>query len=283
MTTAVATSPARPARTASDKFETFVLVVILLTVGGFAGAASFTHVHDWTMTNSPTGTGSWFGWANAVVSELVPIAALLVMRRRRRIGQPVGYPASLLVGALVLSVTAQLAVARPTAFGGIVSVVPALAFAALAKLILGKTSVPAESTTVVVGDRPNPTHAPVEIVPDRPATPSSPVQPVPAGAGPSPATSPTVTQDDVITNVPGLATGSQDRPRTVPPLPSSTVETARRVAADHQARTGRPITRDELRTALRVSNSLAGELLAAVRQSQPVDDAPADDLLSLVK
>ncbi len=124
---------------AARRFEGVVLVLILLMVGGFAGAASFTHVHDWTMDNSPAGTGDWFGWANAVVSELVPIASLLVMRRRKRAGQPVLYPAFLLVLALGFSVSAQLAVAKPGFTGGLVAVVPALAFAALAKLVLGKT------------------------------------------------------------------------------------------------------------------------------------------------
>jgi len=118
--------------------ETVVLVVILGVVGWFAGRASFTHVHDWTMDNSPPGTGDWFGWANAVISELVPVASLLVMRRRRRKGQGIAYPTFLLVVALILSVTAQLAVAKPGLAGGVVSVIPALAFAALAKLVIGK-------------------------------------------------------------------------------------------------------------------------------------------------
>ena len=74
-------------RSRSDRFEGVVLVVILLTVAGFAGAASFTHVKDWTLANSPAGTGEWFGWANAVISELVPVAALLTIRRRKRAGQ----------------------------------------------------------------------------------------------------------------------------------------------------------------------------------------------------
>ena len=47
------TTPA-PART--ERVEGLVLVTILLLVAGFAGAASFTHVHDWTMHNTPTGT-----------------------------------------------------------------------------------------------------------------------------------------------------------------------------------------------------------------------------------
>jgi len=281
------TSPARPARTSGEKFETFVLIVILLTVGGFAGAASFTHVHDWTMTNSRPDTGSWFGWANAVVSELVPIAALLVMRRRRRLGQPVAYPASLLVGALVLSITAQLAVAKPSLSGGLVAVVPALAFAALAKLVLGKAPVPADVATpsvqvLTVADRPITTPSPAMIVPDRPANPSPPVPASPVVPATAPASQETQPHRDLITNVPSLAGSPQDRPRPVPPLPSATVDTARRVAADHQARTGRQITRDELRAALRVSNSLAGDLLAAIRTQPPANHAAADDLLSLV-
>nr|WP_030500680.1 hypothetical protein [Micromonospora purpureochromogenes] len=75
------------------RIEGLVLVLILIAVAGFAGAASFTHVKDWTLANSPTGTGAWFGWANAVISELVPIACLLTIRRRRRTGAPIGYPA----------------------------------------------------------------------------------------------------------------------------------------------------------------------------------------------
>ncbi|WP_425455225.1 DUF2637 domain-containing protein [Allorhizocola rhizosphaerae] len=135
----------------SQRLEGIVLVVILLTVGGFAGAASFTHVHDWTMDNSPAATGDWFGWANAVIAELVPVASLLVMRRRRQAGQSVVYPAVLLVAALALSITAQLAVAKPGFWGGLVSVVPALAFAALAKLVLGKTPEPASQTPGPIG------------------------------------------------------------------------------------------------------------------------------------
>jgi hypothetical protein len=132
--------------------EPAMLTVILVAVGGAAGAASFTHVHDWTMQHSPAGTGDWFGWANAVISELVPIAALLVMRRRKLTGQPIAYPVCLLVAALAFSITAQLAVAKPGLSGGLVSVVPALAFAALAKLILGKGPTPEPETETPVAE-----------------------------------------------------------------------------------------------------------------------------------
>jgi hypothetical protein len=57
-----------------ERLEGVAQVLILLVIGGIAAAASFTHVHDWTMANSPDGTGDWFGWANAVVSTLYPSA-----------------------------------------------------------------------------------------------------------------------------------------------------------------------------------------------------------------
>ncbi|MFD0596145.1 hypothetical protein ACFQZ4_30950 [Catellatospora coxensis] len=116
------------------------------------------------MHNSPAGTGDWFGWANAVISELIPIAAMLVMRRRHAAGQPIGYPIFLLVAALGFSVAAQIAVAKPGATGYLVSVFPALAFAALAKLILGKgpaAEVAADPAPAAVrDDRPRPVPVP---------------------------------------------------------------------------------------------------------------------------
>ncbi|WP_433389544.1 DUF2637 domain-containing protein [Micromonospora sp. KLBMP9576] len=127
----------------ADRVEGVVLVLIVLTVGGLAGAASFTHVHDWTMANSPAGTGDWFGWANAAISELLPLAALLTIRRRRRTGGSVGYPMFLLVCAVALSLSAQLAVAKPGVSGWLLSAVPALAFLGLSKLVFSTTPAPA--------------------------------------------------------------------------------------------------------------------------------------------
>ncbi|MCX5068750.1 DUF2637 domain-containing protein [Micromonospora lupini] len=127
-------------KTTTERVEGVVLVLIVLTVGGLAGAASFTHVHDWTMNNSPTGTGDWFGWANAAISELLPLAALLTVRRRRRTGGPISYPMFLLICAVALSLSAQLAVAKPGVSGALLSAVPALAFLGLSKLIFSTTT-----------------------------------------------------------------------------------------------------------------------------------------------
>jgi hypothetical protein len=177
--------------TRPQKIEGLVLVTILIVVGGLAGLASFTHVKDWTLDNSPAGTGAWFGWANAAISELIPLAALLTIRRRKRTGQPIGYPMFLLVAAVVLSLAAQLAVAKPGLSGWLLSAVPALAFLGLSKLVLAPTPTPATpaTTTDVV------TPAPVaETTPDTPSTvPPEPVTvpPVPVratGLVPVPAT-----------------------------------------------------------------------------------------------
>jgi hypothetical protein len=234
----------RPARNrnAAELLEGVALVLILLTVGGFAGAASFTHVHDWTMDNSLPGVPDWFGWANAVVSELVPIAALLVMRRRVRTGQSVAYPAFLLGAALVFSVTAQLAVAKPGFSGGLVSVVPALAFAALAKLVLAKTTVSAGEPAVE-------------------AEPAAVDVPVSAAAVAELA----AVRPEIYTRLPEPATpASRPADRSTwptAPLPAALISSARDLAAVHLASHGMPIDREALQKALRVSSATAAEIL----------------------
>lgn len=182
-----------PTHSRAERVEGLVLVLILLTVAGFAGAASFTHVKDWTLDNSPPGTGQWFGWANAVISELVPVAALLTIRRRRRTGGPIGYPMFLLMAAVALSLAAQLAVAKPGLSGWLLSAVPALAFIGLSKLVLTTAPTPtpgdpapARSVEPTAPPPAAPVAAPtvpepaalVEVEPTRPA----PVAPVPTTA-----------------------------------------------------------------------------------------------------
>ncbi len=141
--TSATTKPSPPNTTIADRLQDGVLVTIVLLVGIMAGAASFSHVHDWTITNSPDGTPDWFGWANAVISELIPTAALITIGRRRKAnnGQSIAYPMVLLVAAVGVSLTAQLAVATPTVFGWMVSALPALAFFALSKLVFTATAV----------------------------------------------------------------------------------------------------------------------------------------------
>lgn len=126
--------------TRSERTENIVQIGILLLIGAMAGAASFTHVHDWTMRNVPAGTSGWFGWANAIISELTPTAAGLEIRRRKRHGQLIAYPMAILIAAAALSLTAQVAQARHSPTGWLVATVPALAFLALTKLVVSRTT-----------------------------------------------------------------------------------------------------------------------------------------------
>ncbi|MFG2069260.1 hypothetical protein ACGFKZ_20640 [Micromonospora tulbaghiae] len=213
------------------RLEGGVLVLIVIFVGLAAGAASFTHVHDWTMANSPEGTSGWFGWANAVISELVPVACLLVIRRRKRHGGPIGYPLVLLIAFAGFSLAAQLGVAvgQVGPSGWLLSAVPALAFMALVKLVLAPvttTTDPIDATDDVAQLIEEPPT--VDIPPAAPAVVEAPVNPVPI---------------------------------TRPEVPAHLIPTARFVIGRHEQSTGRPITIDELAGLLTVTPDIARELL----------------------
>ncbi|MEV4462115.1 hypothetical protein AB0J51_00675 [Micromonospora echinofusca] len=178
----------------TERLEGIALVVILLAVGGMAGAASFTHVKDWTMIHAPAGTHEWFGWSNAVISELTPAAALLVIRRRRRLdpNASVVYPLSILVGAVALSLAAQIAVANDSFSSRLLSSVPALAFLALSKLVLTAPAALPARKPASAKPKPEPVpvavEEPADLEPDDLPTDPAPVYVPPA---PPPAVAPT--------------------------------------------------------------------------------------------
>ncbi|MET8278757.1 hypothetical protein [Micromonospora sp. NPDC005174] len=224
--------------TTGPRLEGVALVLILLTVAGFAGAASFTHVKDWTLANSPTGTGEWFGWANAVISELVPIAALLTIRRRQRVGASITYPMLLLIGSAGLSLAAQLAVAKPGPSGWLLSAVPALAFMALVKLVLA----PATTSEHIA-----PTAAPVEPIRVQVAEQVTTEPALPAAITPAPEPEPVAVSASEPVDV-----------------PAHLLPTARFAAMQHEQATGRPITTAELVDRLDVTPAIAGQLLTTI-------------------
>ncbi|MGC4784110.1 hypothetical protein ACLQ3A_21050 [Micromonospora zamorensis] len=229
---------------AGTRLEGLVLVLILITVGGSAGAASFTHVHDWTMANSPDNTPGWFGWANAVISELVPIAALLTIRRRRRTGAPIGYPMVLLIAAAGLSLAAQLAVAKPGPSGWLLSAVPALAFMALVKLVLAPAPTAQPMTAPSEPEQPFRVQV-AEQVTTEPAPPAA----ISSAPEPTPAVEPE----------PVTARASEPVE-----VPAHLLPTARFAAVQHEQATGQPITPAELADRLDVSTVIAGKLLATI-------------------
>jgi hypothetical protein len=102
--------------------EGLTQVAIRLAVGGAAGAASFTHVHDVAAAHGQAG---WLAWADAVVSELMSVASGLELRRRKRAHVPVGFPMAVLLLAMTLSLSAQVVDAELSAIGWIATAIPA--------------------------------------------------------------------------------------------------------------------------------------------------------------
>jgi hypothetical protein len=221
--------------TRPERAEATVQVLILLIIAGMAGAASFTHVHDWTMRNAPPGTGSWFGWANAIISELTPTAAGIEIRRRKRQHRTAAYPMAVLIAAATLSLAAQVAQARPSITGWLLAAVPALAFLALTKLIFSRT--------------------PAHPGPDQAAAPPS------TGTTPGTATGSPVTT---------TATATAPEPGPVDDTPASELLlSARMTAFAHHQATGQTITPDALASHLNIPAPLAGTLLHHIGGTPP--------------
>lgn len=101
--------------------EDWLALGMLAVLFGFALAGAFTHMHDWTISainealreHAARGekvpmTPDWFGWSNAVTSEIMPTYALLTVRKRQRQGRSVTGPGWLFVGSSALSLLAQL-------------------------------------------------------------------------------------------------------------------------------------------------------------------------------
>jgi hypothetical protein len=254
------------AATRTERATNGLLVAIVLAVGLMAGAASFTHVHDWTMHNSPAYTANWFGWANAVITELIPTAALIVIARRRRNNTPIGYPMLLLVVAVGLSLTAQLAVARPSVFGWMVSALPALAFFALSKLVF----------TVSRPTNPVPasTPAPVALAPSLDTAPAT---GRPAARKTTATKKTSATKSTTPRKTAAKKTTAPATPDPVPAVPAPVAATvpvatvpagmsellpnARRVVEAHRHAHGEPITPGQLAVRMRVPTTTAENIL----------------------
>jgi hypothetical protein len=229
MNTNTSTTPAR-------RGESVMQAVIMLAVAGMAGAASFTHVHDWTMHNSPAGTGNWFGWANAMVSELIPLAAGLEARRRvRTYGQAGAYPIVLIVAAVALSLTGQFAEATHSLSGWLISAVPALGFLALVKLVLSSPR-PTTTTNRTLANEP----APIAVTPvtHEPMPTPSTVGQLPSGA---------------------LPAGG---------LPGHVLASARFAVTNHLQTVGRPITAEELAARISITPAIAAGVLRQISSDE---------------
>ena len=121
----------------------------MLAIGGAAGAASFTHVHNVAAAHGQPG---WLAWADAIVLELMSIASGLELRRRKRAHTSTVFPATVLACAVTLSLAAQVVEAEPSVIGWITAALPALGFLVMVKIALGRTSTATLAPAVAVGD-----------------------------------------------------------------------------------------------------------------------------------
>ncbi|MGW4942960.1 DUF2637 domain-containing protein [Actinoplanes sp. NPDC004185] len=275
----------KPAR--ADRLQDGVLLLIVLLVGVMAGAASFTHVHDWTLAHSPAATPDWFGWANSVISELIPMAALIEIgrRRRRSTTASVRYPMSLLVAAVGVSLTAQLAVAEKSPFGWMVSALPALAFFALSKLVFTATATPRPTHNPVTALTPATSPAPsvdttrAEVRPaaapkkTRATTPAKKTAPAkktpartPAKKTTAPATVDTTPAAPATTPAPAPAASVDQR------FPEPLLSNARAIVTSHRDEHGEDINPNQLAVRLRVPTPTATDILTRLRDNPPQPD-----------
>ncbi|MFI7708626.1 DUF2637 domain-containing protein [Nonomuraea sp. NPDC049480] len=204
----------------------------VLVLAIIAGAGSFTHIRDTAAEHGQTG---WMSWAIAVCIDLTCVMAARERQRDKKTGRAprglVSWPVLVLVGGIVLSLAANLAQAAPTVWGWITAATPAGAFLLAISMLERRAA----------HSRPEPSevlHSSSPVL-----TPSS-----------VPELVPTDEQDED-----GRQDVQEDGP--APAL----LDYARRVADEHQAKHGKPITRDALRARLGVSNQLASDLLRTLR------------------
>jgi len=253
---------AQGARPRGERIEGHVQTLIMLLIGVAAGAASFRHVHDVAAAHGQTG---WLAWFDAVTLELASIAAGLDLRRRKRLGKPVAFPAMVLTCAVALSLAAQVVEAEASVIGWIAAALPALGFLAMVKMAMARADT---STPNAVRDA---TATPTDgswTLPDK--------QPlVPDEAGPDPDTT-----GLVLDSTDEAGTG-RDR-RGLSPDVTALVPAARQAAASRAAQ-GTALNRTSLAAQLRkeghhLSTATATTLARLLRTEATQDlSAPAKD------
>ncbi|ETK33388.1 DUF2637 domain-containing protein [Microbispora sp. ATCC PTA-5024] len=209
----------------------------VLVLAAIAGAGSFTHIRDTATDHGQTG---WMSWAIAVCVDLTCVMAARERQRDKKTGRPrtglASWPTFVLAGGIVLSLAANLHQAEPTMWGRLTAATPAGAFLIAVSMLERRAT----------GPQPSPAPVPAVLT----------AEPVPSPVNTVPFPAPAL--------VPAPEDGQDDPAGSAGPSPAL-VDYARRVADEHQAKHGRPITRDLLRARLGVSNQLASDLLRTLR------------------
>ncbi|MER6915240.1 DUF2637 domain-containing protein [Streptomyces sp. NPDC000594] len=209
-----------------------------------AAALSFAHLHDLAAAAGQTG---WKAWAYPVSVDLLMVAAW----RRLRSGTAKASGWCWFLIALAASLGANVATAGlldldspPAWLRILVAGWPALAF--LGGTLLAHTPAP-----VVEEPSPEPDPAPIEdpVAPEPEPQPEVQPEPEPPAKALAPAPEP-----EIIPALPPAAPA--------PAVPVALVEHARKIAAEHRARTGFVIDTDTLRTRLGVPAPMAAAIAA---------------------
>lgn len=201
-------------------------VVVLAVI---AAVGSFTHISELAAEHGQDG---WQSWAVAVCIDLMCVMAARELQRDKRTGRPrrgpLSWPALVLAGGIVLTLAANLARAEASVWGWICAAMPAVAFLVAVSMLERRASHRSPSLAVSVVD------LATETAPEIDAT--------------------SLPSFDVAEEPPGNQSG-----------PSPALLTfARRLANEHSAKHGRPVTADLLRTRMGVSGDLAADLLRQI-------------------
>jgi len=226
-------------------------VVVLAVI---AAAGSFSHIRNLAERQGQEG---WKAWAVAVCIDLLCVMAARERHRDAVIGREtrgwVSWPVVVLAGGIVLTLAANLAEARPGWWAHVLSAVPAAAFLIAVSMLERRA-----------GYRPKPE----PVLPD--------LQPV--QVGPEPTRTEVVREDQApepsapalvpaIKPAPELPS-TPAQPATQPTgdgPPPALLDLAHQVAEQHQTKTGKQITRDQLKARLRVGTDLATTLHRTIR------------------
>ncbi|MFE2461861.1 DUF2637 domain-containing protein [Streptomyces sp. NPDC059402] len=198
-----------------------------------AGALSFAHLHDLA---AAAGQDGWKAWAYPVSVDLLLVAAW----RRLRSDGPSRLAWCWFLIALVASLGANVATAGLLDLGDVPAWLRILVAAWPALAFMGGTLL-AHSPA---GHAPDPEPAP-EMEPEPVAT---------AEPGPEPAAA--------VDDTPALPAADPTPAPPAVPVPAALVDHARKVAADHEERTGARIDTDTLRARLGVPPNLADAIAA---------------------
>jgi hypothetical protein len=206
-----------------------------------AGALSFAHLHDLA---AAAGQDGWKAWAYPVSVDLLLVAAW----RRLRTDGPSRLAWCWFLIALVASLGANVATAGlldlddvPAWLRILVAAWPALAF-------MGGTLL---------------AHSPTSPEPDAPAPSAPDPEPMPEAAPEPAAIEPDPVPDPVAVSAPEETPALPvAEPAPAVPVPAALVDHARKVAADHEERTGARIDTDTLRARLGVPPHLADAIAA---------------------